>query len=181
MLSLANYRNSPSVPGGPVLEFLDDPETVRDVTVLRDLLQRFGPVPLHDPTPEELHRLATLRDALVRIAEIVASGRLPSSSELDELNGFLAAAPVEIRIVAADGRLAAESTPVAAGWETIVRELAGWFADLLVRHEPRRVKRCADPACGRFFYDESKSRTRRWHDETCGNLTRVRRYRAARL
>lgn len=167
-------------PGGPVLEFLNEPALVRDPAALRELLARFGPAPPHDPTPEELERLAALREAMRQLAEIVASGRTPSVGELADLNGFLAAAPLQVQLAPAEGRLAVSSTPLAAGWETIVRELAGWFAALLARHDPARLRRCANPDCGRFFYDESRSGNRRWHDEACGSLVRVRRFRAAR-
>lgn len=180
MASLVNYRSLSSGPGGPVLEFVNDPETVRDPSVLRDLLQRFGRAPLHDPTPEELERLARLREAAVHLLEIVAARRMPTPGELADLNAYLAAAPVHVQLAAGDGGFVLETTPDSAGWDTIVRELAGWLAALLVRHDPSRVKRCANPDCGRFFYDGSRNRTRRWHDDACGNLVRVRRFRAAR-
>ncbi|HEY6032217.1 MAG TPA: CGNR zinc finger domain-containing protein [Gaiellaceae bacterium] len=178
MTSLANYR-SLSTPGGPILEFVDDPETVRDPGRLRELLQRFGPAPPHDPTAAELERLARLRETAVHLLEIAASGRLPSAGEVAELNAYLAA-PVQVQLAPGDGGFVLETTPLSAGWDTVVRDLAGRVADLLARHDPRRLKRCANPDCGRFFYDESRNRTRRWHDDACGNLVRVRRFRAAR-
>lgn len=159
-----------------MLEFVNDPEAVRDPGALRELLQRFGPAPLHDPTTEEREMLARLRETARRVLEIAASGRAPATGELEELNGFLAA-PVRVQLSSADGRVAVESTPLTGGWETVVRELAGRLAALLVRHDPTRVRRCANPECGRFFFDGSRNRSRRWHDEACGNLVRVRRFR----
>lgn len=162
-----------------MLEFVNDPEVVRDPSALRELLQRFGPAPPHDPTSEELEKLARLRETAAHVLASVASGRMPAAGELDALNGFLSA-PVQVQLTAGDGRFALVSTPLSAGWDTIARELAERLAGLLVEHDPRRLKRCANPACGRFFHDESRNRTRRWHDDACGNLVRVRRFRAAR-
>lgn len=166
-------------PSRPLLEFVEDREAAGDPAALRELLQRFGPAPLHDPTPAELERIAALREAAERVLDVVASGRLPQPDELRDLNEFLAT-PVEVRVTAGEAGLALETTPLSAGWDTVVRELAGRLAALLVRGEPERIKRCENPDCRRLFYDLSRNRTRRWHDDACGNLTRVRRFRAAR-
>jgi predicted RNA-binding Zn ribbon-like protein len=57
-------------------------------------------------------------------------------------------------------------------------------SDLLCHGNHALVKRCANPACGIFFYETSKNHTRRWCSTTdCGNRMRVaahyRRHRAA--
>jgi predicted RNA-binding Zn ribbon-like protein len=47
-------------------------------------------------------------------------------------------------------------------------------SDLLCRGDLALVKRCANPACGVFFYDTLKNHTRRWCSTTeCGNRMRV--------
>jgi hypothetical protein len=41
-----------------------------------------------------------------------------------------------------------------------------------------RVRRCADPRCGRVFQDETKNGRRRWCDmKVCGNRAKVQRFR----
>lgn len=66
----------------------------------------------------------------------------------------------------------------AAGLESIVA------AELLLAtrtDQARRLKVCANPACGAAFYDGSPSNTRRWHDvKTCGNIANLRASRARR-
>ena len=71
-------------------------------------------------------------------------------------------------------------TPVAEAWiQLAVRQLAGSFVSALRQSRPPRLRLCANDACRRAFYDESKNRTRRWCDpNTCGNRARVRRHRA---
>jgi predicted RNA-binding Zn ribbon-like protein len=63
------------------------------------------------------------------------------------------------------------------------RDLATWLAvsacDLLCDHDWSRLKRCANPACGFYFYDSTGNRTRRSCSiETCGNRMKVAAYRA---
>lgn len=42
--------------------------------------------------------------------------------------------------------------------------------DLLCNRELSRLKRCANPACGLFFYEIARNRRRRWCSmKTCGN------------
>ena len=51
-------------------------------------------------------------------------------------------------------------------------------ADALIRAELERVRRCADPRCGRVFQDETKNGRRRWCDmATCGNRAKAARHR----
>lgn len=49
----------------------------------------------------------------------------------------------------------------------------------IFRHDPRLVRRCANPACVLLFLDLSKSGRRRWCDmATCGNRAKAARHRA---
>ena len=68
--------------------------------------------------------------------------------------------------------------------EQLLVPVAQSASDLLCHGDLALVKRCANPACGAFFYDTSKNHTRRWCSTTgCGNRMRVaahyRRSRAA--
>jgi predicted RNA-binding Zn ribbon-like protein len=64
-----------------------------------------------------------------------------------------------------------EPTPTA----TLARQVALELGEM----DPRRLKRCALPACDLLFYDTTRSGTRRWHAESpCGIRERQRRHRA---
>jgi predicted RNA-binding Zn ribbon-like protein len=150
---------------------IDDPDWLREAT------RRWGVPQEAPPTPEELEALRGLREAMHGVVAIIDSGRLPSDRELEALNRFVSAVPVRARIERAGEGFAIDMTPLADGWALVVRDLAGWFGSLL-RADPWRLKLCANPDCRLPFYDASKSRTRRWHDNaTCGNRDRVRRFR----
>jgi predicted RNA-binding Zn ribbon-like protein len=164
--------------GGPALAFANRPELLDDLPSLRRLLARFGDAPEPDPTPAQAAKLRRLREVLRSIGELVAGGRLPTDEELVPLNGFVTEVPVEQRLLRGDERILVQSTALATGWDEVVRDLAGWFATILVRYDPTRLKLCGNPECGRLFFDVSKSRTGRWCDDVCGNRMRVRRHRA---
>jgi len=53
--------------------------------------------------------------------------------------------------------------------------------ELLTSADIARVRTCADGACAWLFLDTTRSRTRRWCDmKSCGNRSKVRRFRGAR-
>lgn len=123
-------------------------------------------------------RLRSLRGVLRRTVDRLRAGVPPAGRDLAALNRRLAAAPEARRLVLAGGRTAMVRLPAARGIDGVLGAVAASFAELLVHGDPRRVKACANPACGWVIYDESRNRTRRWCEaEVCGSLVRVRRFR----
>ncbi len=50
-------------------------------------------------------------------------------------------------------------------------------AEILVSDERKKVKPCADSACGWLFIDVSRNRSRRWCDmQDCGNRAKATRF-----
>jgi predicted RNA-binding Zn ribbon-like protein len=168
----------------PVLELLnsrrpDGVDLLADPEWAAAALRRWRLDPGRPPSRSGLEALAELR-ALLRDLTAAAAERRLDRSELAALNAVLSLAPVRARVEAGDGGgYVVEMTPVGGRWEDVaVRELAGAFASMLRRSHPLRLKLCADDACRIAFYDDTRSRTRRWHDPaTCGNRARVRRHR----
>jgi predicted RNA-binding Zn ribbon-like protein len=153
-------------PGG--VDLIDDPDW------LAGALARWG-VGGEDVPPAELK---ALRETMRALVEILDGGRLPTDAELVPFNEFIDRVPVRTRLERYGDGFVIDMEPLATGSERVLRELAGWFGSLL-RADPWRLRLCANPDCRLPFYDESKSRTRLWHDNaTCGNRERVRRFRA---
>jgi predicted RNA-binding Zn ribbon-like protein len=84
------------------------------------------------------------------------------------------------------GRIQLRSTP-AGGLEAVLLWEAAPADAVLARRiveelggiEQGRLRRCARPECGLFFYDSTRSGTQRWHSEDpCGWRERQRRRRA---
>lgn len=127
---------------------------------------------------QEANRLARLRALLRELAETVSAGRVLGADQLARLNEVIGRRPVRAQLEAVpNGGYLVDFAPVGGTpLDQEERELAGAFVSMLRRSHPPRVKVC--PGCGRVFYDETRSRTRRWCDSGgCGNRARVRRYR----
>ena len=138
--------------------------------------------PLDRPLRQhERTRLEELRRLLRELAATVSGGALLSPAQLAAINAVIGRSPVRSQLeLDAEGRYLVDFRPVGGDWiDRAERELAGSFSSLLRRSYPTRLRVCADETCGSVFYDESRSRTRRWCDSgTCGNRARVRRHRA---
>ncbi len=122
-----------------------------------------------------------LRQSLRTAVEHLGVGAL-EATDLDALNAVLEGRGWCQHLVAVDGayRLGLRAEAVRPGapgevaWQT-----AASFARILVEGAPARLKRCDNPDCRWVFYDESRNQSRRWCEAaTCGNLMKVRRFRA---
>ena len=131
------------------------------------------------PGPDARTALAALRSLLRRMVEALHSGSFPAAADLVKLNAVLTAAPAVRHVASIDGGYRVELVPVERNWDWVLAEVAASFAELLAHHDPHRVKVCENPDCRWVFYDESRNRTRRWCESAgCGNLLKVRRFRA---
>lgn len=152
-----------------------------------------APVP---PSAIELAELRELRAWLRLLAEKLVRGEALTSEELNKLNGYMAAAPVAFRLEQdlreeergntdeknhAPLRYRLEEKPLGQGWTVVKGAVAVSFARTLAQNEPARIRICDNPDCVWVFYDDTRSRTKRFCDDTmCGNLMKVRRFRAKR-
>jgi predicted RNA-binding Zn ribbon-like protein len=121
--------------------------------------------------------LRGLRDLLRRVALTLVDDRPLEQPDLDALNAYLEARPVTSRIEVADDAFHLRLTPVAEGLDAALYAIARSFASFLVDGDPHRLKICENPDCQWVFYDTTRSRTRRWCAESCGNLMKVRKFR----
>jgi predicted RNA-binding Zn ribbon-like protein len=82
---------------------------------------------------------------------------------------------VELR---SDGSFARAFVPVGDAFAGLLIPVVESAADALILGELARVRRCADPRCGRVFQDETKNGRRRWCEmATCGNRAKAARHR----
>jgi predicted RNA-binding Zn ribbon-like protein len=77
-----------------------------------------------------------------------------------------------------DGTFARAFVAVGDAFAGLLIPIVESSADALILGELERVRRCADPRCGRVFQDETKNGRRRWCDmATCGNRAKAARHR----
>lgn len=133
------------------------------------------------PPPDALALTAlhALRALLRRMVVDLATQQPLSAAHLEELNAFLAQAPVQQQVQPVPGGVRLVSLPLEAGWMGVVTQVATSWADLMSRMEFDRLKVCANPSCHWVFLDQSHNRSRRWCRQwACGNLMKVRQFRA---
>jgi predicted RNA-binding Zn ribbon-like protein len=130
----------------------------------------------------ELTRLRDLRALLKRIFQKRLSRQAPSSRDLRKFSADLAEAARAARLMAATKTyrspqvpMRREITPEKAGDALLRLRIVETAVTLLVSDAMLRVKSC--PACGWFFLDVSKNRSRRWCSmDSCGAVAKARRY-----
>ena len=159
--------------GGRSEDRLDKPDWVAGFAAQRQL-----PV-TSAPTPAELAALKELRSLIQGMAQALAAGGAPADGDLERLNHVLASGPLTRRIAPAEGGYSQEFVPLRQDWAQATAEIAASFAQTLATGEGARIRMCENPDCLWFFYDDTRNRTKRYcDDKLCGNLMKVRRFRA---
>lgn len=124
----------------------------------------------------DLAPLKELRSLLRRLSETLSAGGALGPDDLATLNGLMAGGPV-IRQLGEDHHL--QLKPVGQDLAQLMAEIAASFAQTLAEGEGARVRVCDNPDCLWVFYDDTRNRTKRFcDDKACGNLMKVRRFRA---
>lgn len=124
-----------------------------------------------------LGELILLRATMTRIVEAIPMGN-PAPEDLNALNIVLRQTPSTMQLSWDGQEFRLDALPMKKDWQWVMAEIVGSFTDLLVQHDILRVKECENPYCRWIFYDESKSRTKRWcTNDKCANLWKVRRFR----
>ena len=133
-----------------------------------------------DETAGLLQRAVVLRDALRRVFEARISGEEFLPDDIAPINQMLAFAegfdqlePVAEREEGQrEWRLALHSRT--QGLEWLLTAIARSAAELITEGPNAPIRKCANPACGLFFYDDSRTGRRRWCSmAVCGNRAKV--------
>jgi predicted RNA-binding Zn ribbon-like protein len=129
--------------------------------------------------------LVDARRVRVALRALAERGGVPSSTivhadALHEINRVLGRSAGTRRVEQrADGSFARAFVPGGDAFAGLMIPVVESAADALILGELVRVRRCADPRCGRVFFDNTKNGARRWCDmATCGNRAKAARHRA---
>jgi predicted RNA-binding Zn ribbon-like protein len=121
--------------------------------------------------------LVALRTLLQRMTETLVEGQI-ADDDRAALNTILRKVPLNRRLSKDSVGYQLEMVPLERDWDWVQAEIAASFAHLLMSHDYRRLKICANTHCRWVFYDESKSRSRLYcTPDKCANLLKVRRFR----
>ncbi len=127
------------------------------------------------PVGSELRRLRELRARLERIFRAALVERAPFAADLESLARDAADAARAARLRRTKQHLTRAISLDVAGAATLRWRVVEAALALLTSERFARVKSC--PACGWFFLDTSKNKSRRWCSmATCGSNAKARRY-----
>jgi predicted RNA-binding Zn ribbon-like protein len=132
------------------------------------------------PVDRLVPALRALRGLMRRMADAYAARRSPASADREAFNVYFERAPLARRLdLSVRGlRPRFSCTSLAGRLETLLADVAHAFAATLADGDPARIKVCQNADCLWVFYDRSRNKTRKWCEATCGNLMKVRRFRA---
>jgi predicted RNA-binding Zn ribbon-like protein len=125
-----------------------------------------------------LFALQAQRTLLRRMIEALAHAER-ADDDLASLNALLRLVPFTHQLTYEGEGYGLELLPLERDWNWVQVQIALSFVEMLIEHDPHRMKICENPGCRGIFYDESKSRTRRYcTKDKCANLMKLRRFRA---
>ncbi|WP_426454804.1 CGNR zinc finger domain-containing protein [Paenibacillus sp. S-38] len=146
---------------------------------IRQWLDGHGLAGVSLPDPEELAALKGLRSLMQSIVKALSAGEPVSAPLLDDLNRVLAGGPVFRRLMHSGGRYVLELDAQHSTWPSVRAETAASLARTLAEGDPARIRICENRDCLWVYYDDTRNRSKRYcDDKLCGNLMKVRRFRA---
>lgn len=147
---------------------------------LTDFIDEYN-LPIAVPlTSDELGLLRQLRSFLLTCVQHIVAGESPSPMEIEELNRWMAAGPVIRHLeIDKDQKFVLAYILQKPGLQAAAAEIAGSFAQAIEQGELSRFRICTNPDCLWVYYDDTRNRSKRYcDDKMCGNLMKVRRFRA---
>lgn len=118
---------------------------------------------------EILERVRKFRSQLKNMVEVITAGKPLRRSHIEPVNEVLRGEGTYSSLILIDGkaRLITHSSSTALEPRLHIAHAA---AELLTSKELSRVRKCFNPKCVLYFYDESKNHGRKWCSmDRCGN------------
>lgn len=153
-------------------------EILEDAILLDEFLKMRQ---LHVETPfsiEIAESLLELRTFLSNILDDYTKDYLLSLEAIERINCHLAIVSYRKMLVKGESGIHLTMQTESFDWNWVKAEIVASFIELIEYGDKNRIKVCENPDCGWFFYDETKSRTKRWCDDKCASLMKVRKFRA---
>ncbi|HXF83016.1 MAG TPA: CGNR zinc finger domain-containing protein [bacterium] len=126
------------------------------------------------PSLDDIAVASELREAILGW---IAAGPYPPPRSVETINRASRSLPARI-VIDAGGATTLEPAARSPLEQALTRVLIAVYEIVAAGLWPR-LKICANPDCGRVFFDRSKNRSGRWCEmASCGNRLKARRHRA---
>jgi len=133
-------------------------------------------LPEGDPQAADalLRKSSAFRDTLRQIFRAMLRREAPRREMVEGINELLRVTEGHDELRAEGGRWRMEFVARESGLEWLLAATARSAAEIVAEGENARVRVCANPDCGLFFYDGSRTKRRRWCAmAVCGNRHKV--------
>lgn len=119
-------------------------------------------------------RILRLRESLRALFTSIVDGKAFPASWVEPINEILRITEGHDELVSREGSWSLQFVARESGLEWLLAAVARSAAELLVEGPRAPIRRCANPACRLFFYDDSRTHRRRWCSmAVCGNRHKV--------
>ncbi|MCG8507722.1 MAG: CGNR zinc finger domain-containing protein [Rhodospirillales bacterium] len=127
---------------------------------------------------ELLELLRSLRAIIRKIVDSFVTDRSTDTADWEKLNVILSSVPITRTLEISGDNFRLKETPMHVNAQSMLADIVLSFVKVFTEGDPSRLRVCENKDCRWIFYDTTRSRTRRWcEDSTCGNLMKVRRFR----
>jgi predicted RNA-binding Zn ribbon-like protein len=138
---------------------------------------------LAEKKPQEaekvLKRALSLRKSVYRLFKSAIEGWKPEAVDLERLNREFSIARRHQQLTAAKTRFVFEWIDRSGALDQMLWQISESAAQMLANGDLSRLRQCGNDTCNWLFLDTSRNRSRQWCDmKDCGNLAKVRRFRA---
>ena len=124
-----------------------------------------------------LSKAKELREIIYRLFSATIFNKTPLKKDLLVFNKYLSRSMRDSQIVRTKDGYAWDNAGNKTQLDWILNPIIRSAADVLLSDDLRRIKACADPACGWLFIDVSRNQSRRWCDmKDCGNRAKATRF-----
>jgi predicted RNA-binding Zn ribbon-like protein len=144
--------------------------------VSSDRAARLFRLPESDPAAADslLLKSRQLREALRIVFASMARREKLSREWMGPINEVLRITEGHDELVQREGAWQIEFIAREGGLDWLLAAIARSAADIIAEGPEARVMLCANPECGLLFYDDSRTRRRRWCSmSVCGNRSKV--------
>jgi predicted RNA-binding Zn ribbon-like protein len=144
--------------------------------VTQDRAAHLRPLLFNEPQAVDtaLLRILRLRESLRAIFRSIVDQKPVPASWVEPINEILGITEGHDEIVPNKGGWALQFVARESGLDWLLAAIARSAAELLVEGADAPIRRCANPACRLFFYDDSRTHRRRWCSmASCGNRHKV--------
>ena len=180
-----DFLNTIAAPRGEVIEFIPDgaaylawlaDAALLDKPEVDKLLDKFGKPALDRVAGEARDLREWLRQVLPKAAGARARG--PTAEVVGKLNQVLANDSTHRQLEGTGKRWELREKRKITKAQQLLTPVAQKIAELLTSADPSLIKRCANPSCTLWFYDQTKAHRRLFCSAAiCGNRAKVAAYR----